>query len=132
MDESGEKEASSCSQFMSLRPTDRIVDTAMSRARNQINQWQITDFIKHYLQCTPLFYAEIAIDYDNTYMGLTQSIVRVCELLIFQFRRSVHVKSFLQICYNVITIAVNTFFWVNRNHLCLVSGKKKAVNTFFG
>lgn len=88
-------------RFMMLRPTDRIVDTALTRARNQINQWKIIDFIEHYLQSVPLFYAENRLEYDETYMSLPQSIVRISELLLYQFKRSIHVKNFLNVCYKV-------------------------------
>lgn len=88
---------------MFLRPTDRIVDTALTRTRNQINQWEVIDFVRYYLQCTPLFYAENIFDFDQTYLNLRHSIVRICELLLFQFKRTVHVKSVLNICSKVYT-----------------------------
>lgn len=53
------------------------------------------------MSCQPLFYAENQDDFDSTYMSVPLSVVRILELLYFQFKRTKHVRDFLAVCYKI-------------------------------
>lgn len=83
-------------KFMFYRPQDRVIDTAMIRARNEINKWSTADFVLHYLNVTPLFYCRTSDEFSKEYMSISHTVLRLLELLFFQFKRSKHVIDFLQ------------------------------------
>lgn len=57
-------------RYRNMRPTDRIVDTALLSFKLQINEWSIADFINHYFQSTPLFGAKTTDDLNNVYLTI--------------------------------------------------------------
>lgn len=89
------------SKYMYLRPSDRIVDTAISKVKLELNKWLTVDFINHYYNTDPLFFASCVREREELYMSVDESIEKLFRLLMFQFVKSAKVREFLQTCFDV-------------------------------
>lgn len=77
-------------KYHMLRPSDRFVDSAINTVRMQVNSWSTFEFMLHYKDSVPLFYANNYQESESMHMSVIKCIQRLIELLLFRFKRSVY------------------------------------------
>ena len=82
-------------RYRQLRPSDRIVDTALHCVKIQINEWSVRDFINHYNVNTPIFVAKRLNEFTHMYYTVEETYIKTLLLLHYQLERTYKVRDFL-------------------------------------